>query len=100
MLQQHALTACFDSVLPLTASCLCWQEWQDTLLAVGLWAEDTLLLQRLSGGDPICHLDCTDVGQPRSMVAVKMHSTDFLLVGTSQGWVVYHPITWGSPGEC
>ena len=80
--------------------CCLWQEWQDTWLAVGLWAEDTVLLQRLSGGDPSCRVDCTDVGQPRSMVAAEMHGTWFLFVGTSQGWVIYHPITWDVSGTC
>ncbi|KAL3140168.1 hypothetical protein ABBQ38_004444 [Trebouxia sp. C0009 RCD-2024] len=74
------------------------QEGQGRWLAVGVWAHDTVLLQCLSEGGPSCRLDCADVGQPRSIVAAEMHGTHFLFVGTSQGWVVYHPITWSSPG--
>ncbi|DBA73782.1 TPA: hypothetical protein ACH3X2_009751 [Trebouxia sp. C0005] len=63
-------------------------------LIVGLWTEDTVLLQRLSDDRHSCSLDCSDVGQPRSILAAEMHGTWFLFVGTSQGWVVYHAITW------
>lgn len=66
---------------------------------MGLWTEDTVLLQCLSADGPSCQLDCTDVGQPRSIMAAETHGAQFLFVGTSQGWVVYHPLTWESPGR-
>ncbi len=74
-------------------SCL-YQEEPEHWLIVGLWTEDTILLQCLSDDRHSCTLDCSDVGQPRSIMAAEMHGTWFLFVGTSQGWVVYHAITW------
>ena len=71
-----------------------YQEEPEHWLIVGLWTEDTVLLQRLSDDQYSCTLDCSDVGQPRSILAAEMHGTCFLFVGTSQGWVVYHAITW------
>ena len=63
-------------------------------LAVGLWTEDSVLLQSLSQDLPSSRLDCSDVGQPRSIVAADMHGVQYLFVGTSQGWLVYHPLVW------
>jgi hypothetical protein len=74
-------------------SCM-YQEEPEHWLIVGLWTEDTVLLQRVSDDRHSCTLDCSDVGQPRSILAAEMHATWFLFVGTSQGWVVYHAITW------
>ena len=84
----------------LTASRLCaWraqEQQQQQWLAVGLWTEDTVHLQRVCDDEPMCSLDCSDVGQPRSILTAKMHGTWFLFVGTSQGWVVFHALTWES----
>ncbi len=74
-------------------SCM-YQEEPEHWLIVGLWTEDTVLLQCVSDDRHSCTLDCSDVGQPRSLLAAEMHATWFLFVGTSQGWVVYHAITW------
>ena len=75
------------------------QDWRDTWLAVGLWTEDMVLLQSLSEAAPCGEVDCADIGQPRSLVAADMGGTIFLCVGSSQGWVAYHPLVLAA-GSC
>ncbi len=95
----HCSAVCFLTTVALMCeiymliTCM-YQEETEHWLIVGLWTEDTVLLQRLSDDRHSCTLDCSDVGQPRSILAAEMHGTWFLFVGTSQGWVVYHAITW------
>ncbi len=95
----HSPPVCFLRTVTLMChihmliSCM-YQEEPEHWLIVGLWTEDTVLLQSLSDDQHSCTLDCSDVGQPRSILAAEMHGTWFLFVGTSQGWVVYHAITW------